>query len=101
MPWDMGPREELVQLVESERITPCRAIDLGCGTGSNAVFLAQHGFDVTGVDFATSAIDKAKQRANTAKVEVEFIVDDLTNLQKISGTFEFLVDYDNFLDRFE
>ena len=93
MPWDMGPREELVQLVESGCITPCRAIDLGCGTGSNAVFLAQHGFDVTGVDFATSAIDKAKQKANTAKVDVEFVVDDLTNLREINGTFDFLVDY--------
>ncbi len=93
MPWDMGPREELVQLVESERITPCRAIDLGCGTGSNAVFLAQHGFDVTGVDYASSAIEKAKRKATSAKVAVEFVVDDLTNLQNISGTFDFLVDY--------
>ncbi len=40
MPWDMGPRKELVKLVESRRIVPCRAIDLGCGTGSNAIFLA-------------------------------------------------------------
>ncbi len=93
MPWDMGPREELVQLVESGCITPCGAIDLGCGTGSNAVFLAQHGFDVTGVDFAASAIDKAKQKANTAKIDVEFVVDDLTNLREIHGTFDFLVDY--------
>ncbi len=93
MPWDMGPREELVQLVEEGRINPCNAIDLGCGTGSNAVFLAQHGFNVTGVDFASSAIEKAKRKANTAKVDVEFVVDDLTNLQKISGTFDFLVDY--------
>jgi len=62
MPWDRGPRDELLQLIESGRITPCRAIDLGCGTGSNAVLLAQYGFDVTGVDFAASAIDKAKQK---------------------------------------
>ncbi len=93
MPWDMGPREELVQLVEDGRIAPCKAIDLGCGTGSNAVFLAQHGFDVTGVDFASSAIEKAKKKANTAKVEVDFVVDDLTNLREINGTFDFLVDY--------
>ena len=38
MPWEMGPREELVKLVKSGRIVPCRVIDLGCGTRSNAIF---------------------------------------------------------------
>ena len=93
MPWEMGPREELVGLVESGRITPCRAIDLGCGTGSNAIFLAQQGFDVIGVDFAASAIEKARRRANAAGVRVQFVVDDLTNLRKAKGLFDFLVDY--------
>jgi SAM-dependent methyltransferase len=93
MPWEMGPRQELVQLIENGRITPSRAIDLGCGTGSNAIFLAQKGFDVTGVDYASSAIEKARRKADGLKVKVEFIVDDLTNLQKVKGTFDFLVDY--------
>jgi cyclopropane fatty-acyl-phospholipid synthase-like methyltransferase len=93
MPWDIGPRKELAQLVESGHITPCRAIDLGCGTGSNAIFLAQHGFDVTGIDYAASAIEKARLKADASKVNVEFIIDDLTNLQKVKGPFDFLVDY--------
>jgi SAM-dependent methyltransferase len=93
MPWDMGPREELVELVESGHIAPCRAIDLGCGTGSNAVFLVQHGFQVTGVDFASSAIAKARRKAEATGVRVNFVVDDLTNLQKVKSTFDFLVDY--------
>jgi SAM-dependent methyltransferase len=93
MPWDTGPGEELVALVESGRLAPCRAIDLGCGTGSNAVFLAQHGFDVTGVDFAPTAIAKARRRAATAGVNVRFIVDDLTDLHNVQGTFGLLVDY--------
>jgi SAM-dependent methyltransferase len=93
MPWETGPREELVGLVESGRIAPCRAIDLGCGTGSNAIFLAEHRFDVTGVDFAASAIEKARHRADAAGVRVQFVVDDLTNLQKVKGPFDFLVDY--------
>ena len=49
-PWEIGPRQELVELVEKGNLTPCRAIDLGCGTGANAIFLAQQGFDTTGVD---------------------------------------------------
>jgi 2-polyprenyl-3-methyl-5-hydroxy-6-metoxy-1,4-benzoquinol methylase len=76
----VGPRDELVRLVESGSIWPGRAIDLGCGTGANAIFLAQHGFEVTGVDSAQAAIEKARQRANGAGVQINFAVDDLTNL---------------------
>jgi SAM-dependent methyltransferase len=93
MPWDIGPRQELVELVENRRIKPCRAIDLGSGTASNVIFLAQHGFDVTGVDFATSAIVLGRKRARGAGVKAEFIKDDLTKLQHVIGTFDFLVDY--------
>ncbi len=92
-PWDIGAREELVSLVESGRVKPCRAIDLGCGTGANAVYLAQHGFDVTGVDYAQAAIEKARVRARDSGVQVSFVVDDLTNLRHIAGTFDFLLDY--------
>lgn len=92
-PWDIGAREELVALVDSGRIEPCRAIDLGCGAGANAIFLAQKGFEVTGVDFAEAAIEKAKVRAREAGVQAEFILDDLTNLRHVSGKFDFLLDY--------
>lgn len=93
VPWEIGPREELVGLVETGRIAPCSAIDLGCGTGDNAIFLAQHGFDVTGVDFAPSAVEKAKRKALAAGVQVRFEVDDLTRIRKIDGVFDFPVDY--------
>jgi cyclopropane fatty-acyl-phospholipid synthase-like methyltransferase len=93
MPWEVGPRRELVELVGDGRITPGRAIDLGCGSGANTVFLAQHGFDVTGVDFSSEAIEKAKRSADQAGVSVRFVVDDLTNLRKVEGPFDFLVDY--------
>lgn len=92
-PWDIGAREELVALVEGGRIQPCRTIDLGCGAGANAIYLAQHGFDVTGVDYAEAAIEKARARAREAGVQVDFLVDDLTNLRHASGTFDFLLDY--------
>ena len=92
-PWDVGPRREMVELVENDRLKPCRAIDLGSGTASNCIFLAQHGFDVTGVDFAQAAIALGEKRAAAAKVDVKFICDDLTRLQNVSGTFDLLVDY--------
>jgi ubiquinone/menaquinone biosynthesis C-methylase UbiE len=92
-PWDIGPRDELVALIESNRLQPGRAIDLGCGTGANAIFLAQHGFEVTAVDFAEAAITNALKRAKEADVQVNFVTDDLTNLKKVDGTFDFLLDY--------
>ena len=92
-PWVGGPRPELVELVTNGTLAPGRAIDLGCGEGDNAIFLAQHGFTVTGVDFAPSAIAKARRKAQAAGVEVEFVVDDLTRLHEVRGGFDLLVDY--------
>ncbi|MEP7041352.1 MAG: class I SAM-dependent methyltransferase [Chloroflexota bacterium] len=92
-PWVGGPRSELVELVSSGRLTPGRALDLGCGEGDNAIFLAQHGFTVTALDFAPSAIAKARRKARTAGAEVEFLVDDLTELRHVNGQFDLLVDY--------
>jgi len=93
MPWDIGPRQELMELVENGHIQPCRTIDLGSGTASNCIFLAQHGFDVTGVDSALAAVELGRKRAAKAGVQVDFIQDDLTDLQHVSGTFDLLVDY--------
>jgi len=80
-----------VGLVEDGALTPCRAVDLGCGTGANAIFLAQHGFEVTGVDFATAGIEKASRAAADAGLSVNFVVDDRTDLQRTRGPFDFLL----------
>jgi hypothetical protein len=93
IPYDVGPREELMSLVESGHVKPCRAIDLGSGTASNVIYLAQHGFEVTGLDYAAAAIQMGRSRARQAGVEVTFIQDDLTNLRFTNGTFDLLVDY--------
>ena len=53
IPWNSEtPPEALVTLVESGKIRPCRTVDLGCGAGNYAIFLADLGFDVTGIDSA-------------------------------------------------
>src|SRR4029450_11880357 len=93
MPWEIGPRQELVELVRSGRLRPGRTVDLGCGTGANAVFLAQHGFDVTGIDFAPAALAKAAAKAAAAGVQVRFLEDDLTRLRHRLGTLDPLGDY--------
>ena len=92
-PWDLGARKELVEVVESRRVKPCKAIDLGCGTASNAIFLAQHGFDVTGTDYSPASIALCQQRGAAAGVTVNWIEDDLTDLKRVHGSFDFLVDW--------
>jgi methyl halide transferase len=76
--WESGrPSSELARIIAEEKIAPCRAIDLGCGTGINSVWLAQHGFDVTGVDLTALAIERARRRAEEAGVAVQFIQADV------------------------
>ena len=93
-----GTHPELASLVEDGTIEPCRAIDLGCGMGREAVYLASRGFDVTGVDISPTAIDMARRAAEKADVEVEFVVDDVTALSKVSGPFDLIIDYGAFND---
>lgn len=91
--WVFGSKPELVGLVESGRISHGRVIDLGCGAGLEAICLAKNGFDVTGVDFSPTAIMMARQRAESENVQVTFIQDDLTNLERVSGPFDLLLDF--------
>jgi cyclopropane fatty-acyl-phospholipid synthase-like methyltransferase len=84
-PWDSGvPPAELVSVVEGpERLQPAKALDLGCGTGTNCVYLAQHGWDVTGIDFVPRAIDSARRKAEAAHVSPGFRVGDVTRLAEL------------------
>ena len=97
-PWVGNARPELVEMVQTGDLLPGRAIDLGCGEGDNAIFLAEHGFQVTAVDFAPSAIAKARAKASDAGVDVDFVIDDITTLATVSGTFDIVVDYGTFDD---
>lgn len=90
--------EGFAELAIDGRIEPCKAITLGCGVGRETIYLAKKGFDVIGLDFSPAAITRARRRANSEGVEVQFIVDDLTNLQHISGTFDLVTDFGAFND---
>jgi len=84
--WDTGVTPpELVEFVESGQITPGRALDIGCGTGTNAIYLAHHGFDVVGTDVAWLAIRKARRKARDAGVSVRFRVGEAVKLGTPGG----------------
>jgi SAM-dependent methyltransferase len=97
-PWGVTPSPDLVALVESGRLSPCRTIDIGCGTGVTSIYLASRGFDVTAVDFAPSAVDRARVGAAAANVTARFLVDDITAPTRIPDGFELLVDHGTFDD---
>jgi SAM-dependent methyltransferase len=96
-PWDGHPiAQNLQDLVEGTADTPPlpagSALDLGCGTGDSSIYLAQHGWTVTGVDFVPKALDKA--RAKAANLPINFVHADVTRLSQagIGAGFGLIVD---------
>lgn len=92
-PWDTGVvPPELERFVASH--APGRALDLGCGTGTNVVYLARQGWTAVGVDFAGRAIAKARRRAEVGSVTkwCEFYVGDVTRLDFLQGPFDLALD---------
>lgn len=90
-PWDTqeSPPELLEFIAEHP---PGRALDLGCGTGTNVITLAKHGWNVTGVDFVGRALTQARKKATRAQVSVDFLVEDVTNVDGISEDFDLVLD---------
>ena len=86
-PWDSGvsPPELLAFL---EQHPAGRAIDLGCGTGTNVITLAQHGWEVTGLDYSPRAIRIARRKVLKAQVRASLSVCDVTRLSGIGGPFD-------------
>ncbi len=79
-PWDIGkPDFNLIEVVTQMPILGCKALDIGCGTGDNSIWLAQNGFQVTGTDTSEIALEKAKEKASRANVECDFILADFLN----------------------
>ncbi len=76
--WDSGIRlRELARVLDDGLIAPSSAVELGCGTGTNAVYLAQKMFRVTAIDCSALALQRARSRADDAGVSVEFLEADL------------------------
>ena len=92
-PWELArPDSNLIDVVKKENIKPCKALEIGCGTGSNAIWLAQNGFDVTGFDFSPLAIEKAKEKSREKGVEILFFVKDFLKHEGKSADVEFIFD---------
>ena len=99
-PWDSGLVDEELKRVVADYALARKAlggrlgnaVEFGCGTGTNSLFLAQAGFDVTAIDYSPLAIEKARLRAAANSVDVRWLVGDLSAIDSAADSFDFLFD---------
>ena len=93
VPWDIGkPDFNLIETVTKTPIKNCKALEVGCGTGDNSVWLAQKQFQVTGTDFSGIAFEQARKKASKANVKCTFFVADFFRNQIEGAPFGFVFD---------
>ncbi|MBN1515861.1 methyltransferase domain-containing protein [Candidatus Sumerlaeota bacterium] len=93
LPWDTGtPDEHLIDIVARHPIPPGRALEIGCGTGTNAIWLATQGFRVTALDISTEATAQARAKAKAAGAHCAFVACDFVRNPPEQDNFAFAFD---------
>lgn len=93
-PWDGHPLAAGLRALVESGLEPGRALDIGCGTGDNCVYLAQHGWQVTGIDYVETAVRRARAKMSAAGVDVTVRRADATRLRSegVGTGFDLIVD---------
>ncbi len=92
-PWEIHRADcNLINIVQNTPIAPCNVLDIGCGTGSNTIWLQQHGFNAIGVDSSEVAIDRARDKAHEVNVQCDFYVLDFLRNNIPDAPFNFAFD---------
>ena len=93
LPWDTGqPEPLLAEFVTSGRVTPAYTLEVGAGTGTNAVWLAERGFDVLGVDVSPLAVERATPKMEGRALRCRFATLDFLAARPPDGPFQFVFD---------
>ncbi len=94
LPWDTGmPAPELVEYFERAKKKPTKVLEIGCGTGTNAVYMAEQGCSVVATDYAPTAIDAAIQKSKESKLDVKYQVADILAADPVpAGSVDFVFD---------
>ncbi len=93
LPWDSGePEPLLVEFVTAGRVRPTRTLEIGAGTGTNALWLAKRGFDVLGIDIAPLAVERASAKLNGRALRCRFVTRDFLAADFPNGPFDFVFD---------
>jgi len=92
-PCDTGePDEHLVEFLQCNPVERGRALDVGCGTGTNAVWLAGQGFAVLGIDLSSTGIERARAKAGTKALDCHFARADFLRDRLSDGPFDLVFD---------
>jgi SAM-dependent methyltransferase len=91
-PWDNKAPSESVITWQTGGWVHGDVLDIGCGLGDNAIYLAKNGLTVTGLDISPTALKTAEQRAKDAGVDVKFDVADSTKLDGYTDAFDTVID---------
>lgn len=84
-PWEHEDAPEQLKTLSAEWATPARhALDIGCGTGADAVYLAEHGWTVTGIDGVGAALSKARARSRARGVELTLVHGDICKVEQLA-----------------
>jgi cyclopropane fatty-acyl-phospholipid synthase-like methyltransferase len=91
VPWDTGiTPPELLNFMAAR--PPGNALDIGCGTGTNAITLAKRGWEATGIDFSAQAIARARRKARHAGLDIRFLQGDVRALGELPGPYDLCLD---------
>jgi SAM-dependent methyltransferase len=93
LPWDTGaPEPLLVEFITSGGVSPSATLEIGAGTGTNAIWLADRGFDVMGVDLSPVAVERAHAKIEGRPLRCRFAALDFLAAPPSGGPFEFVFD---------
>jgi SAM-dependent methyltransferase len=93
VPWDTDqPEPLLVEFITSGGVAPGPALEVGAGTGTNAIWLAERGFDVLGIDISPLAVERAHAKLAERVLGCRFATLDFLAAQSPGGPFQFVFD---------
>jgi methyl halide transferase len=91
--WDTNvPDENLVRLINSKIVSPCKTLEIGCGTGTNSLWLARQGFSILGVDISQEAVDLANRKKENQSLLCDFAQMDFLRDESLPQSFDFVFD---------
>ena len=93
LPWDTGqPEPLLVEFVTSGAVTPGPMLEIAAGTGTKSIWMAEHGFDVLGIDVAPPAVERAQSKMEGRALRCRFVAWDFLSAPPADGPFQFVFD---------
>ena len=93
LPWDTGqPEPLLVDFITSGGVAPVPTLEIGAGTGTNSIWLAERGFDVLGIDVSPLAIERARAKLESHDLRCRFVTADFLAAPPAGGPFQFIFD---------